>query len=582
MHDDPRSPVPELVTLAERLRSVHLDRRSLLRHAGILGLASLSVSLLAACGDDDDDDPAAPAQPGTTPAPADDDDEDDEADDEDTPVTDDDDDDEDDVDEPDDAGRGGTLNVALNSDLTTMDPHMSTAAVDRQIYQNIYEKLVDINADLEIVPELAETWEISDEGDEYTMHLVDGVTFHDGEPVDAEAAKVNFDRMLDPDMGSPRRSEILQIENVEVVDDLTFRLDLSQAFSPLLATLSDRAGMLVSPAAIEELGEDLARQPVGAGAFEFVEWITDNRLVIRRNENYWRDGLPYLDEIIYRPITDAAVRFTSLRTNEVQLIDQISARDIEEARNDPDLVYSEVAGLAFTYIALNAQVEPFDDMALRQACAWCIDRDAINQVLFFGTGSPAQTPIPPSSWAYDDSVQVYEQDYDMARQKLEEGGMPDGFEFPMMVTNSPDAIQLAEAYQAQMAEAGIMVELELLEFGTLLGRLNDEDFVAVSLGWSGRPDPDGNIYGYFHSEGGLNRSGYSNSEVDRLLDETRAVTDLDERRALYSEATTIIAEEAPMIFIRFPGEIKVFQPTLQNYVHVPDGMMRLTEVWLDD
>lgn len=548
-----------------------------MKRAGALGLSMAATStLLAACGDDDEDDAtstpgAAPGgdatattadsatpEPDATMAP------------ENTPA---------------DTGSGttgGVLNVALNSDLTTMDPHMSTAAVDRQVYQLIYDKLVDIDESLNIVPELASEWSISDDGMEYTFTLVEGVTFHDGEPFNAEAVKYNFDRMLDAETASPRRSEIAQVTEVFADDETTLRLVLSQPFSPLLATLSDRAGMVISPKAIDELGADLARNPVGTGAFTFVEWLTSDHLTVERFDDWWQEGLPRLDRVIYRPIVDANVKLTALRTGDVDMIDTVSARDVESLRNDSSLEMSEIASLGFTYISLNTQIPPFDNMALRQAVAWTINRDAINQTIFFGTGAPAQTPIPTSSWAYDDSVQVYEQDYDMARQKLEEGGMPDGFEFTMLVTNAPDAIQLAEAYQAMIGEAGITCNLELLEFGTLLDRSNNSDYEAISLGWSGRPDPDGNIYGYFHSEGGLNRGGYANAEVDTLLEQTRAESDPDVRRGLYTQAMTIVAEEVGMIFIRFPAEIKVWRPSVSGFVHIPDGMMRLDAVSKDE
>jgi peptide/nickel transport system substrate-binding protein len=387
--------------------------------------------------------------------------------------------------------------------------------------------------------------------------------------------------MLDEATASPRRSEIAQVTEVVATDEQTLTLTLSQPFSPLLATLSDRAGMMISPKAIQELGEDLARQPVGTGAFTFVEWVKDDHLTVRKSDTWWQEGLPYLDEVTYRPIVDATVRLTALQTNDVQMIDQISAKDVALVSDDDSLVYDEVGALGFSYIAFNCMEAPFDAMELRQAVAWCIDRDAINETLFFGTGSPAQTPIPPSSWAYDESVQVYSQDYDQAAAMLEAGGSPDGFEFTMLVTNSPDAIQLAEAFRAQLAEANITANLELLEFGTLLDRTNNSDFQAVSLGWSGRPDPDGNIYNYFHSEGGNNRGGYSNPDVDDLLEQTRSESDQEARKALYTGVTTLIAEEAPMVFIRFPAESKVWQPSIKGFVHVADGMMRMDTVWLE-
>ena len=569
--------------LAGRLPGVSLTRRGLLKRAGALGLAVAAVSpLLAACGGSDEATTTAPSgggatapaggqatsqatsPSGETPAAGTA---------ESSPV----------ATEPSrGAGGSGTpggkLVLELNSDLTTMDPHKSTAAVDRQVYQLIYDKLVDIDETLNVVPELATDWEISSDGTEYTFTLVDGVKFHDGEPFNATAAKANFDRMLDAATASPRMSEIAQVTKVEAVDDTTFKLTLSQAFSPLLATLSDRAGMMISPKAITELGDDLARNPVGTGAFTFVEWMKDDHLTVKKTEGWWQDGLPYLDQVIYKPITDASVRLTALRTNDVQMIDQLSAKDVQQVKADNSLVYHEVAGLGFTYISLNSSKPPFDVKELRQAVAWCFDRDAINQALFFGTGAPAQTPIPPSSWAYDDSVQVYKQDYGKAKELLSAAGKADGFEFTMLVTNSPDAQQLAEAYKAQLAEAGIIAKLELLEFGTLMDRSNASDYEAVSLGWSGRPDPDGNIYGYFHTDGGLNRGGYSNPEVDKLLEETRSKATPEERKPIYSQVTKLIAEDAPMIFVRFPAEIKVWQPTVEGFVHVPDGMMRMDKV----
>lgn len=478
------------------------------------------------------------------------------------------------------ASQGGKLTVGLNSDLTTMDPHKSTAAVDRQVFQLIFDKLVDTDEKLNIVPQLATKWDIAADGKTYTFTLVEGAKFHDGTDFNAEAVKVNFERMLDKATASPRRSEIQQVTKVDAPDTKTVVLTLSQPYAPLLATLSDRAGMMISPKAIAEKGADLARQPVGTGAFSFVEWVKSDRLTVKKNPTYWQKGLPYLDEVTYKPITEATQRLNGLKTKQLQLIDQIAPKDIAATKKDPSVVYSEVASLAFTYITLLTTKPPFDNKALRQAIAWSVDREGINKVVFFDSGKPGQTPIPPSSWAYDPSVQPYKQDYNKARQLLTEGGKPDGFAFTMLVTNSPEAIQLAEAYKAQLGEAKITANIELLEFGTLLDRFNKGSFEAVSLGWSGRPDPDGNIYNFFHSKAGSNRSGYNNPEVDKLLEQTRAVADPAERKKLYTQVTTIIAQDAPMIFIRFPAEIKVWLPTVQGFVHNPDGMMRLSAVSL--
>ncbi len=475
---------------------------------------------------------------------------------------------------------GGKLTVGLNSDLSTLDPHKSTAAVDRQVFQLVYDKLVDIDEQLNIVPQLATGWKIADDGKTYTFTLVEGATFHDGTPFNAEAVKKNFERMLDAATASPRRSEIQQVTKVDAPDAKTVVLTLSQPFAPLLATLSDRAGMIISPKAIAEKGDDLARQPVGTGAFTFVEWVKGDHLTVTKNPTYWQKGLPYLDEVTYKPITEATQRLTGLKTNQLQLVDQIAGKDVEATKKDSSLVLSDVPSLGFTYITLQHGKPPFDNKALRQAVAYSFDREGINKVVFFNTGRAGQTPIPPSSWAYDDSVAPYKQNYDTVKQKLIEGGKPQGFSFTMLVTNSPEAIQLAEAYKAQLGEAKIVANIELLEFATLLDRSNKSEFEAVSLGWSGRPDPDGNVYNYFHSKGGGNRGNYNNPEVDKLLEQARAVAEPAQRKLLYTQATKLIAEDVPQVFIRFPAEIKVWQPAVQGYVHVPDGMMRLNAVSL--
>ncbi len=475
---------------------------------------------------------------------------------------------------------GGKLAIGLSSDPATMDPHFSTSVVDRQVYQAIFDKLVDIDERLTIVPQLAARWEITDEGKTYTFTLREGVQFHDGTPFNAEAVKVNLERMLRRENASPRRGEIEQVTRVEAPDARTVVLALSQPFAPLLANLSDRAGMMLSPKAIAEKGGDLARQPVGTGPFSFVEWVKSDHLTVKKNPTYWQQGLPYLDEVTYRPILEGTQRLNGLKTNQVQMVDSIPPKDIEATKRDASLRASELSSLGFSYITFQTGKPPFDNKALRQAVAWAIDRDAINRVIFFGSGQVGQTPIPPSSWAYDPGVQVYKQDYAMARQKLEEGGKAGGFSFTLLLTNSPEAVQLGEAYKAQLQEAKITANLEQLEGSAFTDRSNRGNFEATIGTWSGRPDPDGNVYNYCHSSGGLNRGAYQNPEVDRLLEQARAVTDLAERKRLYTQVTRLVADDAPHVFIRHAAEIKVWQPAVEGFIHIPDGMMRLMTVSL--
>jgi peptide/nickel transport system substrate-binding protein len=263
--------------------------------------------------------------------------------------------------------RGGTLRIAMDADNTTMDPHRSTAAVDRQVYNNIYSKLVDIDAKFGIVPQLAESWEVKGGGLVYVFKLRKGVKFHDGTDFNAEIVKWNFDRMRDPALASPRRSEIAPVKDVKVVDPYTVEITLSASYSPFLTVLTDRAGMMVSKAAVEKFKDDYARNPVGTGPFRFVEWVKDDHLTIKRFDGYWEKGLPYLDEVIYRPIPDPSVRFTSMRTGQVDFMHQIAPKDVAQAKGEKGLKVSEIPSLWWQGMHLNNQVAPFNNKALRQA-----------------------------------------------------------------------------------------------------------------------------------------------------------------------------------------------------------------------
>lgn len=478
---------------------------------------------------------------------------------------------------------GGTLTIGLNADINGMDPHLSSTTVSSQVMQSIYDALLDYDPSFNLVPKLASSWEVSEDELEYTFHLVQGITFHDGEPFNAAAVKTNIERVLDDSLGARLTSQLTSISEVRVDDDYTVSLVLSSPLALILGLMTGPAGTMISPKAIAEYGVDLARNPVGTGPFKFVEWLDDDHITVTKNDGYWQSGVPYLDQVTYRPIPDPTVRLTALRTNDVQIDDSLSAKDLDPVEQDDSLVMSTLPGLGYRYILFNSSADPFTNMALRQAVAWSIDRAAINQVLFFGHGTVATSPIPPSSWAYDPELVVYPgQDYDMATQKLQEAGMPDGFEFTMMVSNTTDDINLGEAYKDQLGEVGITVNLEPLEFQTLLDRSYAGDFQAHTGNWSGGPDPDDNVYSYFRSGGGTNRGRYLNEQVDTLLDEARSVADREARKPLYTQLARIITDEAPMIFVLHPPEVKVWQPAVQGFVPSSDQMIRTTSIWLSD
>ncbi|MGH2361338.1 MAG: ABC transporter substrate-binding protein, partial [bacterium] len=478
--------------------------------------------------------------------------------------------------------RGGTLRVGLNADPATLDPHPGGGAVDRQVFQNLFDKLVDINQNLEVVPMLATSWTITGNGRTYTFKLRPNVVFHDGTPFNAEAVKFNFDRIFE--LNSPRLSEgVNLVQQVTVVDPLTVQIDLEKPFSPFLRILSDRAGMMLSPAAARRLGRDFAREPVGTGPYKFVERRPQERIVLERFDRHWDSNVGFVDRIIFRPFTDDQARLLNLRAEELDIIDTVAPTDIPALRTDSRLKLLERAGLGWQGIWLMVAGPPFNNRALRQALNAAIDRRTLARVVFGETALPANGPFPPGQLGYEagPNSRIPERNLDLARQKLREGGQPAGFAFTLKTPPGRVQQQVAQVIQSMAGEVGIRINVEIVEFGALLDQLFTNRFEAIQLGWSGRPDPDGNIYGFFVTGGGFNSSKYSNPRVDALLDAARILAISNQRERAYSEIMTFLNEDLPVLFLWWPKEYKVLGPKIQGFVHISDGMMRFRNVWLN-
>jgi len=479
--------------------------------------------------------------------------------------------------------KGGTLRVGFYIEAATMDPHLSGSKIDRQVYHNIYEPLLTLDVKLGIRPGLAESWQQPDPRT-VIFKLRRGVKFHDGTDFNAEAVKFNFNRMK-TEPKSVRKGEVASIEAVDVVDSHTVKLSLRRPDAALFATLTDRAGMMVSPKVVQERGSELERNAKGAGTgpFEFVEWVRDAHLVIKRNDNYWnKQGGPYLDRVRYRPIPDDTVKLQSLQSGEIDVMDYVQPRDVAAVRADKSVVVLDVPSLAAFAYQLNHTKPPFNTKALRQAVAYALDMEQLVKGVWLNVGVPSNGPIPPTSWAYDKTILPIKRDLAKAKAKLAEGGRAGGFTFTVTTSNIPINVQEVEVMQAQLAEAGITMKIKLVDSATQLSDGNSKNFEMISYQWSGRPDPDGNIYQFFKTTAGtsLNWSGISNPQIDAILDKTREISSQADRKKLYSELTRILQDEFPMIYTVHPIEPKAFSPKVMGYEPVPDGMMRFKDVWL--
>jgi peptide/nickel transport system substrate-binding protein len=470
-----------------------------------------------------------------------------------------------------------TLTVGLAADPPNLDPAISAAFVDRQVQNQIYEKLVDIDPKLKIIPGLAVSWKVSELGLQYTFNLRQGVSFQDGTPFNAEAVKVNIERYLSLET-SRRKGELAAIKEVKILSPYQVQFNLKYQFAPLMYVLSDRAGMMVSPAAIEKYGKDLTNNPVGTGPFAFVERKRQDKIVLQAFPKYWDSkNQARFDKLIYRPYPDGDVRTANLLSGAVQVITPVDAKDLKTVDGNDKTKLENYAGLGFQGIWLNTTRAPFKNKALRQAFAATIDRAAI-QKLLLGSVLPAATVFPPNSPVFDTQFKVPDQNIELAKKKLVEGGQAKGFSFTLLTTTGPETTLLAQLFQSSAEEAGISLKIEQVEFGTLLARADKKDFDAVALGWSGRPDPDGNIFDFFSTGAPSNNGGYSNKKVDRLLLLARQTRDMTVRKDIYSDVMKTILDDSAYPITHFT---RILVGTAKGVTGIPlnpDGILRFKMV----
>jgi len=465
-----------------------------------------------------------------------------------------------------------TLIIGLDSDPPQLDPQLSTTLVDRQVDQSLYNTLIDVNSNLQFVPGLATSWTVSSDEKMYTFHLRQGVTFQDGTPFNAEAVKFNLERILNPKTGSPSLSEISSIDSIKIIDDHSLQIHLKEPYAPFLSVLTDRTGMMLSPTAVKKEGKNFANHPVGTGPYKFVSRIKQESITVKRYDHYWGKK-PKIKTVIYKPYTDGTTRVTNLESGNVDIINQMDYKDIDRLKHDPNITLSIKDALGFQGIMLNTKVKPLNNLKIRQAINIAIDRKAISKVVYHNGVTPAVNPFPTASWAHPTDLKVPKANIAKAKSLIKESGVTNT-SFTLKITNDPQAKQLGQMLQYMLQKIGIKINLEMVEFGTLISQENSHQYQAVFQGWSGRIDPDGNSYSWFTSKGSLNNMGYSNTKVDQLLSKARSVSNQTERKALYDQTSKILWHDSPYIFLFYLKDFKAMKNDLQGFNHVPDTLIR--------
>ncbi len=478
------------------------------------------------------------------------------------------------------AQQGTHLRFGLAEDPDVLDPTFARTYVGRIVFASLCDKLFDIDEKANVVPQLALSHETSQDGKTVTIKLRPGVRFHDGESMDAEAVKFSLERHLNT-QGSFRRPELAALDKVEVVDPLTVRLLLKTPFSPLLSQLTDRAGMMVSPKAAKEAGDKFGLKPVCAGPFRFVERLQQDRIVVERFPDYWNKDNVHLDRITYVPIVDSTVRLANLKAGQLDVIERVLATDIKEVRDNNRLKLATVTEIGYQSMTINvgkgepAKAPLGSDPRVRQALELSIDRDAINQVVFNGEYVPGNQWVSPENPYYQQKFPVPKRDVAKAKKLLQEAGVKTPITIDYMVPQNPETRQTAEVIQAMAAEAGFDMKIRVVEFATSLKEAEEGRFQAYMLNWSGRPDPDGNIYIFAKSKAPQNYGGYSDPQVDAWLDEARTKSDPAERKAIYEKVTEKFLKEGSLMYLFHRRWFVAHTAKLQGLKLLPDGLVRV-------
>src|SRR2546423_85503 len=478
------------------------------------------------------------------------------------------------------AVQAQTLRIGLAEDPDVLDPTLARTFVGRIVFAALCDKLFDIDEKLNIVPQLATAYEWSPDNKTLTLKLRPGVTFHDGEKLDAAAVKYSLERHKTMP-GSNRRGELALVTSVDVVDPSSVRLNLSAPFSPLLAQLADRAGMIVSPKAAQAEGDKFGAKPVCAGPFRFVERVAQDKIVLERYPNYWNKGEIHIERIVYLPIVDSTVRLANLRSGQLDIIERMAGSDVPSLKTDSRFKVARITEIGYQGITINvgksdlALKNPLGkDARVREAFELALDRDGIVQVAMDGAADVGNQWVAPTNPYYAKNVPIPKRDVARAKALLAEAGVANP-SFTLVTPTTSDAQKIAQIVQAMVKDAGFDVKIQSTEFATSLDMADKGQFQATVLAWSGRADPDGNLYSFDFCKAPLDYAGYCKPEVDELLNKSRAARDVGERRKLFEQIAAIVLKDRPIIYLYHRHWLWAYTAKLSGLRTVPDGLVRV-------
>jgi len=478
-----------------------------------------------------------------------------------------------------------TLIYGRGNDSVGLDPAHEEDGESFKVCESIYDTLVQYQADsTDIEPALAESWENSEDGLEWTFHLRKGVQFHDGTELNADAVVFSLERQHNKehpfhdvgggyiywfDLGLNQT-----VDKIESIDKYTVKITLNRPFAPFLYAMTLVPFAIVSPTALKEDGENFSSNPVGTGPFKFVSWERDDKIILEANENYW-GGKPSIKRVIFRVIPDNSARLMNLKKGMIHIMDMPNPDDVPDIRSDKNIRLLEETGINIGYVAMNLDKKPFDNLKVRLAINHAINKKSIVDNLYKGLGIVAKNPIPPTMWGYNDEIEDFEYNPELAKQLLKEAGFPEGFDTTLWVMPNPRPYfltpdRIGVAIQADLKKVGINAKIEKREWGKYLEELRNGEHDIAMLGWSADyVDPDNFLYYLLDKDNAEKPAGniafYRSEELHKILIEAQTISDHEERTRLYKEAQKIIHEDAPWVCVAHAKQVVAVSKKVEDY-----------------
>jgi peptide/nickel transport system substrate-binding protein len=474
------------------------------------------------------------------------------------------------------AQQGSQLRFGLADDADALDPHLNRTSATETIINALCDRLIYLDQDMNFQPGLATAWTWSNNNRTLTLALRDGVVFHDGTPLNAEAVKYNIDRAINLP-GSGRKADLTAIDKVETQGNKVL-IHLKEASAPLLAKFAERTGAIISPKAGEAAGVNFGRSPVCSGPYKFVERVAQDRVVLERFPEHWDKGNYHFDRITFRVIPDNTVRLANLQSGGLDIIERLDPSDAPKVKNDPRLKLMPIDTLNYQSIVVNVGNSPKADHPMgkdprvREAFELALDRQAINEVAFGGQYIAGNQPVAPSSPYYDPGSPLPARDVEKAKKILRDAGYTRPVPFELLVPNRPLAVRVAEMIQSMVTEAGIDMKLKVVDFATTLNMTEAGDFQAWGpIGPQNANDPDAVTYMSLHSAGTRNVGKYANPEVDRAADVTRTETDPDKRKKAFHDLAKAIGKDRAVIYLYHQRPLFAMTAKLTDVQATGDG-----------